>query len=79
MNDEETAALTCGGHTVGKAHGRDALVDKIGAEPEGSSAIHGSGPWLVQPRSRRQGQPTRSHPGSKGLVKRAHEVRHGVF
>ncbi|MTI18155.1 catalase/peroxidase HPI [Rhodobacteraceae bacterium RKSG542] len=33
MNDEETAALTCGGHTVGKAHG--AVSHKnIGVEPE---------------------------------------------
>ena len=35
MNDEETAALTCGGHTVGKAHGGGA-GDNIGPEPEGA-------------------------------------------
>ena len=36
MNDEETAALTCGGHTVGKAHG-SGDVDNIGVEPEAAS------------------------------------------
>ncbi len=36
MNDEETAALTCGGHTVGKAHG-NGPGDNIGPEPEGAS------------------------------------------
>ncbi|MEO9684921.1 catalase/peroxidase HPI [Tateyamaria sp.] len=41
MNDEETAALTCGGHTVGKAHGAMG-DDKIGAEPEGCT-VHGQG------------------------------------
>ncbi|WP_420325967.1 catalase/peroxidase HPI [Mameliella sp.] len=33
MNDEETAALTCGGHTVGKTHG-NGDAGALGAEPE---------------------------------------------
>ena len=41
MNDEETAALTCGGHTVGKAHGGTDGSD-IGAEPEGCP-VHAQG------------------------------------
>ena len=41
MNDEETVALTAGGHTVGKAHGNGSAAN-LGAEPEGAD-IHEQG------------------------------------
>ena len=41
MNDEETVALTAGGHTVGKAHG-NGDASALGTEPEGA-AVHEQG------------------------------------
>ena len=45
MNDEETAALTVGGHTVGKAHG-NGDAGALGAEPEGGELVHGGFGWM---------------------------------
>lgn len=45
MNDEETVALTAGGHTVGKAHG-NGDAEKLGAEPEGANIEDQGLGWL---------------------------------
>ncbi|RBM66491.1 catalase/peroxidase HPI [Vibrio tarriae] len=41
MNDEETVALTAGGHTVGKAHG-NGKASNLGPDPEGAE-LHEQG------------------------------------
>ena len=45
MNDEETAALTAGGHTVGKAHG-NGDDSKLGREPEGANIEDQGFGWI---------------------------------
>ena len=45
MNDEETVALTAGGHTVGKAHG-NGDASQVEAEPEGAELEDQGFGWL---------------------------------
>ena len=45
MNDEETVALTAGGHTVGKAHG-NGKASNLGPAPEGANIVEGGLGWM---------------------------------
>ncbi|MDO9524021.1 MAG: catalase/peroxidase HPI [Gemmobacter sp.] len=45
MNDEETCALTAGGHTVGKAHG-NGNAELLGAPPEGADLAEQGMGWM---------------------------------
>lgn len=56
MNDEETVALTAGGHTVGKAHGNgDAKL--LGQSPEGAE-IYDQGFGWINPKGKGNGEDT---------------------
>ncbi|WP_396153020.1 catalase/peroxidase HPI [Flavobacterium sp.] len=56
MNDEETVALTAGGHTVGKAHGNDD-ASLLGESPEGGE-IHDQGFGWMNPTGKGNGADT---------------------
>lgn len=61
MNDEETVALTAGGHTVGKAHGNgDATI--LGASPEAADVETQGFGWMNP-----QGKGNAEHTVSSGL------------
>lgn len=45
MDDEETAALTAGGHTVGKAHGNGSAAN-LGPSPEGADIAEQGLGWM---------------------------------
>ena len=56
MNDEETVALTAGGHTVGKAHG-NGKASNLGPAPEGAD-IHEAGLGWMNHTTRSTGRDT---------------------
>ncbi|MXO48309.1 catalase/peroxidase HPI [Erythrobacter vulgaris] len=59
MNDEETVALTAGGHAFGKCHGA-APADSFGSAPEGETLHRMGFGWLTDPEEIEKGHITTS-------------------
>ena len=59
MNDEETVALTAGGHAFGKCHGAKP-TDKFGKAPEGENLHHMGFGWMTDPEEIGEGHITTS-------------------
>ena len=77
MNDEETAALTAGGHTVGKAHGNgDAKA--LGVEPEAGDLENQGFGWM-NPNQNGKATPRRDLGHRRRLDDQPDRLRHGLF
>ena len=77
MNDEETAALTAGGHTVGKCHG-NGDAGALGPAPE-AAPIEMQGFGWDNPHLKGNGGERGFLGHRRRLDRRAHQVRHGLF
>jgi catalase (peroxidase I) len=76
MNDEETAALTCGGHTVGKAM---ATATRARSARARRRPDRGSGLRLDEPEHGRQGDQRRDLRPRRRVDDQPDQVGHGLF
>ena len=71
MNDEETVALTAGGHTFGKCHGAGD-ASKVGAEPEGADIAQQGLGWPAATRAAWATTPSPAASKARGRRRRSH-------